>query len=119
MVDFALTGQLGRCTMSLRADNSLANNVLLSFLVRRGSFFLLPLFGSRLYLIRKITASNLELCRDYAVEALQWLIDCGRLKSINVLVVAPKSPVGRIELTVSVTKADGFVDTFTYFHEVV
>ena len=55
-----------------KADNIL-NNLYLSIVVRKGSFFFNTDFGSRLHLLKKLTDKNVALAKNYVDEALQWI----------------------------------------------
>jgi len=87
-MDFSLnidnrTGLAGM-TFEMATDGNLANNVYLSLMIKRGSFFQNPAFGSRLHLLQraKNTSRTEALAVEYCKEALQWLIDVGRVAEI-------------------------------------
>lgn len=60
--------------------------------------------GSRLWLLRrqKITDTVVERAREYAQEALKWLIDDGVADSVSV--TAQRGGLDRIDLLVTVTR---------------
>ena len=97
------------------------NNVYLSLVVERGSFFVNPAFGSRLHLLRraKCTAATEAAVVDYCTEALQWLITAGRARAVAVQTERDLQTLGRINFTVTVTWADNVVTTYTSFVGVV
>ncbi len=59
-------------------------------------------FGSRLWLLQRSVLTNevLALAKDYAEEALQWLIDDGVATSIEV--TAERSEQDRLDMTIEV-----------------
>lgn len=66
--------------------------------------------GSRLWLLarEKATTQTLNRARDYAAEALAWLIDDGVAKAVDIEVEAIGSPLSLVlALGVVVMRADG------------
>ena len=63
-------------------------------------------FGSRLWELmrRKVTSQTLETADEYAKEALQYLIDDGVARSVDVRAESPET--GRVDLLVKITKPD-------------
>lgn len=63
--------------------------------------------GSRLWLLsrEKQTGETLNRARDYATEALAWLIEDGWARSVDV--IATWVAQGRLEMTVDLTLIDG------------
>ena len=110
-----LTGSMtwGECT-------TLANNVFLSLAVERGSFFHRPQFGLRKRGRMKNTAATAALIRHDYLDALQWLIDIGRAKYVQVVVERDRTvDLHRLKISIEVEQADGRVLTFETFREVV
>lgn len=70
--------------------------------------------GSRLWLLarEKTLPSVLERAADYALEALQWLKEAGRVTRIAVGASHPVS--GTLQLDISLTLPDGSVEPFTF-----
>jgi hypothetical protein len=69
-LDYQLTiDDSGQAAMSFGCTDSLANNLLLSLSVKKGSFFLDPGFGSRLHEISTTSENDLQLSIKYAEEA--------------------------------------------------
>ncbi|HBO8236475.1 TPA: hypothetical protein L5C36_005616 [Pseudomonas aeruginosa] len=62
--------------------------------------------GSRLYLLRRrtLTAQTERDARDYAREALQWLLDDRRVTAVE---IATSRGVDRLEMRVQLTTAEG------------
>lgn len=86
------------CIMSVTGENALLSDVLFCLTARRGSFPLLPEFGSRMYLLRNAKPSlRTVLARQYAAEALA---DRDDLTVTDACVtVSGESLTVRIELT--------------------
>lgn len=102
----------GECT-------TLANNVFLSLAVERGSFFHRPGFGLRKRGRMKNTAATAALIRHDYLDALQWLIDLGRAKSVKVAAERDRTvDLHRLKISIEVEQADGRVLTFETFREV-
>lgn len=101
-------------------DGNILNNIYLSLMVKKGSFFQNPDFGSRLHILKKNTDRNEALAVEYCKEALQWLIDTGRASKIDIYTERDRTQnLNRLKLLVEATKADGDVVTFWTFLEVV
>jgi phage gp46-like protein len=104
-----------------KADN-IFNDVFLSLMIEKGSFFQNPEVGSRLHLLKraKNTEKTAALAEEYCKEALQWLIDTGRAKKIEVFTERDRlQDLNRLKLLVEVTQADGRQVSFETFVEVV
>lgn len=122
MMDFKIMTEdaIGQMTFD-KADN-IFNNVFLSLMIEKGSFFQNPEFGSRLHLLKraKNTEKTAALAEEYCKEALQWLIDAGRAKKIEVFTQRDRlQDLNRLKLLVEVTQADGRQVSFETFVEVV
>lgn len=113
-MDFALDrDENGLPQASLGPADELANAVILSLLVRRGSFFIDPNFGSRLHEITTLSDSNVVLSRQYAAECLDWLRTTNRVSRI--VVSASRAPGGRLNITVTLARrgiGDVIYETF-------
>jgi phage gp46-like protein len=121
-VDFAIeiSGSEGKMTFVKTA--TIMNNVYLSLMVERGSFFQNPDFGSRLHLLKrsKNTEKTAALARAYCREALQWLKDIGRATDMEIATEIDKTQDPcRLKILVEVTEASGQKVSFTLFKEVV
>jgi len=111
---------MGRMTFDPAED--IMNNVYLSLVVRKGSWFQNPEFGSRLHLLQraKNTEKTAALAEEYCKEALRWLIDTGRATRIDVHTQRDRTQdLHRLKLLVEVTQADGRQVSFGTFVEVV
>ncbi len=118
-MDFAIqiTGNDGIGQMTFNKAANYMNNVYLSLVVNRGSFFQNRALGSRLYLLRrsKLTPQTAALAADYVKEALQWMIDAGRATAVDVQTEIDTAVTGRLKVRVDVTQNDGSIITFTTF----
>lgn len=88
--------------LSYERDDTIATDIALSLLVRRGAFFADPGFGLP-ELPKKLTDQNVALVSDYCRQALQWLKDIGRAKSIEVL--AERVRPDRVSVLVTAVQA--------------
>jgi phage gp46-like protein len=70
--------------------------------------------GSRLWLLEreKQTPAVLQRARDYARESLQWLLDDGVARSVEVDAEYPQ--LGMLALTVTITRAQGGAARFRF-----
>lgn len=125
-MDFRLekdnTTGLAAMTFEEATDGNLSNNIYLSLMVKKGSFFQNPDFGSRLYLLQrsKNTPRTEALAVEYCKEALQWLIDVGRVTKFDFYTQRDKiENLYRLKILIVATKADGEQVSFTTFVEVV
>lgn len=112
----------GEMTFEKAGDMNLPNNIFLSLQVPRGGFFARPEFGSRLHeLLRmKNNPASSDLARDYCHEALQWLIDCGKVKAFDITVErVPDETPHRLKVRIVATKADLSQVIFETYQEVV
>lgn len=120
MKDFALNIEqtTGRGTLNLRkvCDN-IINNLYLSIMVKKGRFFFNPDFGLRDLSRHKCTSKTALLVKDYIEDALAWLKDIGRVKSIEVY--TERAEPSRINAHVIATQAEGLVIEYQTFVEVV
>lgn len=123
-MDYAITidSATGMGQMIFDKSETILNNLFLSLTVRRGSFFQNPDFGSRLHLLHraKNTPRTEALAVEYCKEALQWLIDAGRLSKIDIYTEIDKTQnIDRLKMLIEATKAEGDQVSFTTFVEVV
>lgn len=97
-----------------------SNNIFLSLAILRGSWWFNPAFGMRDVRRLKNTARTAKRVKDYAEEALQWLLDIGRCTRISVAVDRdPTRDPYRLKLLVEAEQADGLSVSYTTFKEVV
>ena len=121
-MDFLIAADGDTGAMSFDRAEDIRNNVFLSLVVKRGSWFQNPDFGSRLHLLHraKNTERTAALARDYCLEALAWLKETGRATDIEVETERDRTlDLCRLRLLVRVARADGRVVHFNTFLEVV
>ena len=121
-MDFQIetTGGRGEMTFEPAADMNLLNNIYLSLMVKKGTFFAKPDFGCRWPDRDKNTDSTAALTREYCLEALQWLLDNGRARAIEVQVERnPDEDRHRLKIRVAAIKADLTQITFETYREVI
>lgn len=121
-MDYTIITSRAGADMTWEPAGDIMNNIWLSLHIQRGAFFACPWLGSRLHLLRreKVVPRTVRLAQKYAEQALQWIIDLGRAKSITVLTEADKGThTGRVLLHVEAVQADGRKVTFSDFVEVV
>ena len=119
-MDFAIDTANGLGEMTFTPAANYMNNVYLSLMIDKGSWWFNPQFGSRLYLLKraKLTPQTAALAVDYCKEALQWMLDAGRATAVDVQAASDMGldgATGRLLLQVSVTQANGQVITFNTF----
>jgi phage gp46-like protein len=122
-MDFALQiDSRGLAAMTFGKSETMINNIYLSLMVKKGSFFYDPTFGSRLHELgrEKNTPATARKAEDYCREALQWLLDTGKATLINVYTEKDLAQdPHRLKALVEVTPANGPVVPFSTFIDVV
>jgi phage gp46-like protein len=120
-MDFGIetTGICGEMTFS-PPDDQVMNNIFLSLSITKGTFFARPDFGMRPLTREKNTDQTAALAREYCLEALQWLLDSGKVTAIEVAVERDmdENP-NRLKILVQAIKADLSTITFQTYQEVV
>ena len=119
----AIDATNGHGQMTFVKSSTIMNNIYLSLMLRRGSYFADPAFGSRLHLLKraKDTARTARLAMDYCKEALQWMLDTGRAASVQVYAKRDLSEHTRrlMLLVEGIPPQGGNAVTFTTFIEVI
>ena len=121
-MDFKITTDGITGQMTFEKADSITNNIYLSLMVEKGSFFQNTDFGSRLHLLKraKNTEKTAALAEEYCKEALQWLLNIGRATKINVYSERDRlQDLNRLKLLIEVTQSDGRQISFQTFTEVV
>jgi phage gp46-like protein len=113
-MDLQINVQAGKSVLTLGKTGSLLNNIILSLSIIRGSWWFNPGFGSRLDQLarEKDTPRSAMLAVEYAKEALAWMVETGRAKSVEAVTSHQE---GKLALTVTVTTPDGAKVDFTQF----
>lgn len=119
-MDFKLKIDGIKADMTFEKADSIINNIWLSLNVERGSFFADPEFGLRKLKRAKNTEETERLAREYIKEALQWIIDIGRVKEIDVVTQRDTTrDLYRLNVWITAIQADGRKIEFETFLEVV
>ena len=105
--------------LTFTKNTDIRTSIYNSINVKKGSFFQDREFGCDLYLIKKLTAANLLLARQYIQEALKWLLETGRATSIDVIVEKDLSDSNRMNIKVTAKQPDGLILTFEQFQAVI
>jgi len=98
-------------------ENTIINNIWLSLAIRKGEWWLEPDFGLDLPRKAKNLSLTPELVKAKAQEALKWIQDLGRARSIEV--EAKRASGERIDMKIVAVQADGRDVTFETFAEVI
>lgn len=95
------------------ASGGLMNAIELRILVPLGSYWFDPNLGSKLFLLKRAKdLSNIsQLAEQYALQALQGLLDDGRASAINITTEQPGN--GWLYMWINVTAATGQIITFS------
>ena len=101
--------------MTWERPTDISGLVWLSLNIEQGAFFNSPNFGFKLSDIKKITASNIQLIKTRAELALQWLLDTGKAKAIDVIVERDTQDYNRINWRAEIEQADGLTLTSSGF----
>ncbi len=98
--------------------NGILNNIYLSIMIKRGSFFYNRNFGSRLHLLHraKNTERTQKLAIAYAKEATDWIIEQGKAKTIT---ITTQKQQERLKLLITAQQQNGGIVEFSKFLEVV
>lgn len=117
---YVTIGDDGTPLLTDQPGSDLLNLVFFSLAIQRGGWFLNPLLGSRLHLLRKekCLPATERLLKDYVSEAFQWLYDIGRITR-HETTTSRLPAAGRINYIVTVYGSDGETVTYTNFVRVV
>jgi len=122
-MDFALDiNTAGAADMTYDKESSIMNNIYLSLMIDKGSFFQDQDFGSRLYLLKrsKNVAETARLARDYCHEALQWMIETGKAIKFEINTELEKlTGTDRLKIHIIATESNGNQVEFSTFKEIV
>lgn len=118
-MDYTITLNGDAADMSHAKSADIGNNLYLSLAIRKGTWWLDPEFGLRDRGRMKITEKNIRLVRGDCLEALQWILDSGRARSVEVTVSRDTQNLNRLQASIEAVQADGRKVTFDKFIEVV
>lgn len=111
--------ELNRDSVVPGFSSDIMNNIYLSLAIERGSWWFNPDFGLRPINRMKNTEQTARLIEVYIREALQWLLDMGRAKSIDVYLKRDSSVSGRICAVIEAVQTDGLAVQYSHYIEVV
>lgn len=117
-MDFKINTNKGLGEMTFDKAEDIMNNIFLSLMIQRGSWWFNPEFGSRLHLLKrqKLTDRTEAMAKEYCKEALQWLIDMGRAKQVE---ISTQRETDRLKVLVEVTQVNDKKASFETFVRVV
>lgn len=95
------------------------NNLILSVLIARGSYWAAPDFGSTHHEVKKNTENAPAEIAARIREATRWIIDAGRCVTIDVTAEPDESDHNRINIEVVGLQPDGRTVEFTTFLRVI
>ena len=99
-----------------RNDDTVRPKVLLALRMRRGTCPVLPRFGSRLHLLRKILPDTPRLAAAYVREALKHLVDAGELRDLEVTATVIGTHTKGLHLVASYRDRAGESKSISYTH---
>lgn len=111
--------QTGTIDRGFDQAEGILNNIIISLAIKKGSWWHDPGFGLRQRPRLKNTPASARLVQQDIEQALQWIIDLGRAKSIDVATWRLENNRHRLGVLITATQADGRAVTYTTFREVV
>ncbi len=110
----------GMGAMTFNKADNIMNNIYLSLMVEKGSFFQNPDFGFNRPKREKNTEKTAALFEERARQALQWMLETGRAIKIDVSSERDRlQDLNRLKLLIEVTQADGQKVPYETFVEVI
>jgi len=115
-MDFAIVqGPNGVPEMSWEKPTNIGNLLYFSINIKKGTLFNNPGFGLDLSDIKKLTDEKLPLIQDRVEKSLKWILDIGKAREILVTVEKNIQAIGRVDIFIKATQADGTpVDLSTF-----
>lgn len=120
-MDFNLTydNQTGAIDQTFDKATDILNNIIITLAIKKGTWWHDPQFGLTDRPRLKNTPATARLIKQDIEQALQWIIDTGRAKSILVETWRDDNQRSRLNILITATQADGGVITYDTFKEVV
>lgn len=109
----------GRPEMRMAMPTDGRSDVLLSLLVSRGRSWIAPGFGSRLREVKKLHTGTESTMQKHCLDALQWLQDTGRAKTLECTVERDLAARTRLSMRVGVVWANNATAEYEVYQEVV
>jgi phage gp46-like protein len=95
------------------------NNLILSVMISKKSYFAALDFGSTHRDIKKQTAGVAGDIKRRIESAVKWIIDAGRCTEITVIAEEDRNDMGRINIELNALQANGLTIPFTTFVRVI
>lgn len=108
----------GHPELTWEQETTILTDMVLSILVPRGAFFHDPNFGLP-ELPKKLTPENIPLVRQRFQEALQWLINTGKAKSIDIIAEQDEDWPNRVNIAARAVQSNDQLVTYETFVEVL
>ncbi len=108
----------GRGRMTWEEKQSNLDNVYISVKTPKGALFADPEFGLDLSGVDKITNTTVNTIIQRYEQALEWMIDARKARTITVTANIPSTDVNRINVNVAIIEMEGTEMQFTSFVEV-
>lgn len=120
-MDFQLVydSRTGAIDQTFNQAGDLLNNIITTLAIKQGSWWHDTNFGLVDRPRLKNTPTAARLIEQDVKQALQWIIDAGRARSIEVATWRYQDDRHRLNILVTATQTDGKTVTYTTFKEVV
>lgn len=120
-MDFQLAydSQTGAIDQTFDQAGDILNNIIITLSIKKGSWWHDPNFGVTDRPRLKNTPASARLIKQDMEQALQWIIDAGRAKSIEVATWRDENDRHRLNVLITAVQSDGRIVTYTTFKEVV
>jgi phage gp46-like protein len=117
-MDFQVRDVRGIPNLYFTKNNDIMTSIILSLHLPVGRFFFNPAWGHQLYSIKKVNDPNLAIAQQYVKQALQWLIDLGKISSLNVLCERDDNRKDQINIKVNAVQPTGSIITYKTFKRI-
>lgn len=118
-MNFAIIqGDNGIPEMSWEKSEDISTSLYLSLGISHGTLFNNIDFGLKLDDIKKVTVNNIELIKSRIENALQWMLDIGKVKTIDIIVERDSKDINRIDIKVEAVQIDGTPINISMFRTV-
>ena len=115
----AFNGQSGTIDQTFDPSADILNNIIISLGIKKGSWWNDPNFGLTDRPRLKNTAASARLIKQDVEQALQWIIDAARAKSIQIETWRDDNDRYRLNILITAIQADGQIITYNTFKEVI
>jgi phage gp46-like protein len=101
--------------MSFAKNKDILTDIIISLNLAHGTFFYDPTYGHDLGRVKGVNDYNAALLQQYAAQALQHLIDTGKILTMTVIAEVDSSYSNRINLKVTATQSSGAIVQYTTY----